>query len=95
MSRRRSGFGQKPLDPYAMGIRNSERVCAVRVPRADADAPPMDDQAFAGFYARSARPLWAYLARTSGDAALAEDLMQESYVRFLCAAQRPFASCRG
>jgi RNA polymerase sigma-70 factor (ECF subfamily) len=49
----------------------------------------MDDQAFAGFYERSARSLWAYLARTSGDSALAEDLMQESYVRFLCAAQRP------
>ena len=56
---------------------------------ADAAAPPMDDQAFAGFYERSARSLWAYLARTSGDSALAEDLMQESYVRFLCAAQRP------
>lgn len=50
---------------------------------------PMDDEVFAGFYERSARPLWAYLARTSGDPALADDLMQESYIRFLCAPHPP------
>lgn len=53
-----------------------------------AAVPAMDDEAFAGFYERSARSLWAYLARTSGDPVLAEDLMQESYVRFLCATRR-------
>jgi RNA polymerase sigma-70 factor, ECF subfamily len=54
-----------------------------------AAAPPMDDEAFAAFYERSARPLWAYLARTSGDPTLAEDIMQESYVRFLCLVNPP------
>lgn len=49
----------------------------------------MDNEQFAGFYARSARSLWAYLARVSRDPALADDLTQESYVRFLCASVAP------
>ena len=40
--------------------------------------PAMDSDQFAAFYERSSRQLWAYLARTSGDAALADDLMQET-----------------
>ena len=62
-------------------------VLASDAPRAA--EPPMDSDAFAGFYERSAQSLWAYLARTSGDPALAEDLMQESFVRFLCATRPP------
>jgi RNA polymerase sigma-70 factor (ECF subfamily) len=46
--------------------------------------PLMDDEAFAAFYRRSAQSLRAYLWRVSGDPALADDLMQESYLRFLC-----------
>lgn len=50
-------------------------------------ALPMDSDAFAGFYLRSAPALRGYLARVSGNAALAEDLTQESYLRFLCVPQ--------
>lgn len=46
----------------------------------------MDSLEFAAFYERSARSLWAYLARVSNNPALADDLMQEAYLRFLGAA---------
>ena len=43
----------------------------------------MDEQSFRVFCEKTSRPLWSYLLRISGNAALAEDLMQESYYRFL------------
>ena len=51
------------------------------------DELPMDSDAFAGFYQRSAPGLRAYLTRVSRNHALAEDLVQESYLRFLCASR--------
>ena len=49
------------------------------------DNLPMDREAFAGFYERSAPALRAYLVRVSRNSALADDILQESYLRFLCA----------
>ena len=40
-------------------------------------------EAFRVLYEKTSRVLWSYLARVSGEATLAEDLVQESYYRFL------------
>src|SRR2546430_17061905 len=51
---------------------------------AEADEPfHMTEEAFRVLYERTARSLWAYLARMTGDARLADDLLQETYYRFL------------
>lgn len=57
------------------------------VDSADSSGLSMNDEAFAGFYQRTARPLWNYLVHVSGNPALADDLLQESYLRFLCGAR--------
>jgi RNA polymerase sigma-70 factor, ECF subfamily len=42
----------------------------------------MDEDSFRAFYERTARGVWAYLSRISGDRQLADDLLQETYYRF-------------
>lgn len=49
----------------------------------ETEALVMTEEAFRLFYERTSRPLWAYLARASGDRRLADDLLQETYYRFL------------
>ncbi len=59
--------------------------CTNLAPGEAAAVLPMNEEAFAGFYRNTVRPFWSYLARVSGNEALADDLVQESYLRFLCA----------
>lgn len=49
----------------------------------------MEDQLFESIYEQTARQLWAYAARISGDTSAADDILQETYLRFLRAPRRP------
>jgi RNA polymerase sigma-70 factor, ECF subfamily len=48
-----------------------------------AEALAMDEDAFRVFYEQTARGLWAYLSRATGDGEAANDLLQETYYRLL------------
>jgi RNA polymerase sigma-70 factor, ECF subfamily len=60
-----------------MAERHAEKALAV-----------MGDDEFRAFYERTARPLWAYLSRISGDPHKADDFLQEAYYRFYRASKR-------
>ena len=52
-------------------------------PEAPGSSLAFTEAEFEAFHARTSRPLWAYLRRIGGDEALADDVLQESYVKFL------------
>lgn len=68
-----------------MAIRDTfVRDRALDVAQAEPDVVlQMDEHAFQGFYERTSRMLWAYLARLTGDRQAADDLLQECYYRLL------------
>ncbi len=43
----------------------------------------MEDSIFEEIYRETARPLWAYISRISGNATAADDILQETYLSFL------------
>ena len=44
---------------------------------------PMDEAKFEAFYRKTARPVWSYIFRMTGDSSTADDLLQKTFFRFL------------
>jgi RNA polymerase sigma-70 factor, ECF subfamily len=44
---------------------------------------PMDEATFEAFYRKTAGGIWSYIYRMTGDAAMADDLLQKTFFRFL------------
>jgi len=53
--------------------------------REDTSRLLVSEEVFVNFYRKTVRPFWTYISRVSGSDTLADDLVQESYLRFLCA----------
>lgn len=67
----------------------NEAVVGGERAHAGARSQSLDEAVFNDLYRRVARPLWAYLRRMTGDAALADDLLQEAFTRLLVQATPP------
>lgn len=74
----------------ALTTADVERLRAAAATAEDHVPLVMDEESFRSFYDRTARVLWAYLARLC-DAGEADDLLQETYYRFL-RARAPYQS---
>jgi len=54
------------------------------VPLTDKEATEMNEQEFRSLYEATARPILAYLVGVTGRRDVADDVLQETYCRFLC-----------
>ena len=64
-----------------MTLTDAERLRSASA--SDDVALEMDEETFRAFYDRTARALWVYLSRVTGSSQRADDLLQETYYRFL------------
>jgi RNA polymerase sigma-70 factor, ECF subfamily len=53
-----------------------------------AEPVSMDEDAFRAFYDLTSRAVWAYLSHVTGNPHAADDLLQETYIRFLGVTRR-------
>src|SRR3954467_3205871 len=62
------------IDPFGAAV----RTAAPRRPER-----PMDEPAFEAFYRKTAGGIWSYIYRMTGNASMADDLLQKTFFKFL------------
>lgn len=67
----------------------AEPLAAATIVATEDAAATMDEQAFQACYRRTAGPLRAYVVRVMGSVAVADDMVQEAYLRLLRVARPP------
>jgi RNA polymerase sigma-70 factor (ECF subfamily) len=61
-----------------------DAIAAAKILCARPDAVPrLDEETFSNFYSRTSRPLWSYVYRVTSNAADADDIVQEAFLRLL------------
>jgi RNA polymerase sigma-70 factor (ECF subfamily) len=75
------------MDSMALPLALRDMILAQSVDREHA-LPAMGEEEFRLFYERTAKQLWSYLARITGDRTRADDFLQEAFYRFYRAAAR-------
>ena len=69
--------------PIPLAVTPQQRATADRSASGERVPPGMDEAQFQAFYEDTGPKLLAYIRRAVGDAALAEDILQDSFLRFL------------
>ena len=68
------------IDPMSLSLVIRDLTMPGSREREDA-LPVMSEDEFRSFYERTARPLWSYLSRLTGDRQQTDDLVQEAFYR--------------
>lgn len=76
------------IDSMTFPLAIREMMLAAEARSAEHVLPTMGEEEFRAFYERTARPLWSYLSRITGNRQQADDVLQEAYYRFYRAGAR-------
>src|SRR5262249_15297837 len=82
------GFGEQRFQPDFMISPSAALEASLTDMTAENESSRMDQNSFREFYVKTAPTLRGYLCHSTGSVELAEDIMQEAFLRFMRTAPR-------